>query len=199
LPDSVQEDCALVFEALHREPDPSIRLAAAISTAKIARGDIPPSALDMLLDGLVHPEQYNAHESEVIGMLSHRSILAVIKGMGPSGGMPMLLEALGQVQDPEIAHEVAATALMMAFETPDLSLYGRAYSLRGDRPEIQYWGGPKEGQKTAPDEAISDEQAAILNAILCSAPFWVTKTNLLSLFGLPDAKKALRTFLQRHP
>jgi hypothetical protein len=197
-PAATRHKSLATLEALLGASDAPIQLAAAIAIARVTGAATPANAVALLVHGLMHPERYSAYESDMIGMLSHHRILPVVRGMGLSAGIPVLVEALGQVEAPDTAHEVAAAALGMAFQGPDLDRYGRAYGHEGSRPTIHYWGGSEDSQTVTQHGGITDEQTTVLYAVLRSASFWETKTNLLSLFGLPGNRKTLERFVQQH-
>jgi hypothetical protein len=194
-PEDLRREYSRFFEDLVRhETFPGVRLAAAVSLAKVAPAGVSPEAVDMLADGLVNRENYRC---AVITPPVY-AILPAMLVLPPEGSVSTLGRALEAVRDSDTAHKIAVTLLTIAFGGEPLQERGAAYNQEGGVRKIEYWG-PHWLPKEVPPrrEAITELQRQALEDIANCDAFWTIRTNLLDIFGLPDTRDQLRDVIHR--
>ena len=99
-------------------------------------------------------------------------------------------------EDEETAHQIAVTALSLAFG--ELASDWQATRIwEGGTPRIEYWSRAMHAYEAPMRRRIDTRERVVLKALLECEPFWMIETNLLAVFGLPTTRPRLYHFLQQ--
>jgi hypothetical protein len=181
-------------------PAPALRFTAGLSLLHRAQDRAPEAAMHMLLDALratdvpwtlAERDAHMAREQtyypgfpwpETVSSAAIRGLMA----LGPARGVPAFCQALGGVQDPRTAHDLAKAVLQLALGFIPLDARSSIHS----QEAITYERLPADpGTLSLPLHA---HQKMAVAAVAASERYWEKPTNLHTLWGLPEDRAMMR-------
>ena len=191
-PEDQRRNAIRLLEAVfHDAPDKELALAAATALTEVTQITAPDEVIDMLIQGLA---DFDQHESGMI--YSKHNILPALQKLGSERSAAALFRALAVTQNEKVVHDIAASLLVLVFGHDPLKDHSRAFGKKDGVSMIKYWPPHWEPQAGPPRETITREQHQALEALANCDVFWQIETDLLSMFGLPNDRHALKSYLQ---
>ncbi|MBZ0285497.1 MAG: hypothetical protein K8L97_32505 [Anaerolineae bacterium] len=198
LPQDEIDACVRLLDGLLGAQNPPVaRLSAAVTRTQQAKANTPNEAVDILVEALVHEAAYKPTGQQPTFFSMLYSTQPVIRELGAMRGVPVMSRILAAATNSQTVHECGRDLLGMVFEDVDLSNWGTATQRKDGVRHIEYWYYFRPAPPIPPrSPSLTGLQQQALKAVVESDVFWETVSNLLSLFGLPTEREALRTFVR---
>lgn len=196
LPQAEIDACnQLLGDLLGTQNPPLVRLSAAVTRAHHAKANTPPEVIDILVDALVNEATYKTTGGLTAFSPVH-STRDVLEKLGTVHGLPTLSRVIATTPNTQTAHECGHDLLGLVFQDVNLRNWSTATQLKNGVRHIEYWHMFRPAPTISPRSSLTAQQQQALKAIAESDAFWGTVSNLLSVFGLPTEREALRQFLR---
>lgn len=198
LPQTELDACARLLDGLLGvQTPPVVRLSAAVTRTQQAKANTPHEAVDILVDALIHEATYKPTGQQPTFFSPLYSTQPVLSELGAVRGVPAMSRILVGATNSQTVHDCGRDLLGMVFEDVDLSNWGTAVQRKDGVQHIEYWYFFRPAPPIPPrSPSLNTLQHTALKAIAESDAFWETVSNLLSLFGLPTEREALRVFVR---
>ncbi len=197
LPQTEIELCTQLLDGLRRVQNlPLVRLSAAVTRTRQAKTDTPKDAVEVLIDGLVNEKVYRPVGKQSNFFAPVYSTQAVLRELGAVHGVPAISRVVAEATNTQTVHECGHDLLGLVFQDVDLGKWSTATQFVSGVRHIEYWNMFRQPLPSPRLPSLTAQQQQALTAIAESDAFWATVTNLLSLFGLPTEREALRQFLR---
>jgi hypothetical protein len=186
-----------LFEA---EEDPVLRLAAAVSVAKLAPTALTADMREVMIDGVIKPQSYAAYLTDTLENPVHQ-VLDTLQQLDSNDRTPLMLRALRETRSSGNAQSIALTLLVETFGQEPLQNYvrKRQHLLRGTQRINADLFMPIDGEENEVTlrEQLDAPAGELADAVLNSDAFWASPTNMLMVFGLPADRQSLMDYLEK--
>ena len=176
------------------ETDPALRLGAAITIAQLNADALTQDMVDVITDAVRDPLSYSEHVEDTLENPVHEA-LSVLLPLAPEQRTEAVLKAMRDTQDVANARSLALAALVEVFGGEPLE--GRT-PLRQVQPggvSVIYTAPPDTEDNVPLRTSLTDKQRLAVETILDNDAFWLVTSNLLTVFGLPEARRDLLEYL----
>lgn len=198
LPQAEIDACVRLLDGLlGAQTPPVVRLSAAVAWTQQAKANTPNEAVDILVDALINEAAYKPTGQQPSFFSPLYSMQPVLRELGAVRGVPIISRILAGATNSQTMHECGRDLLSMVFEDVDLRNWGTATQRKDGVRHIEYWYYFRPAPSIPPrSPSLMPLQHQALKAVVENDVFWETVSNLLSLFGLPTEREALRTFVR---
>lgn len=179
------------------ETDPTLRLASAISVAKLQSSALSQAMIDLIGDAISNPATYSTYVEDTLENPVHEA-LPTLLDLPAEKRTPIMLDALRATQDTGNARNLALGLLIHAFGQEPL----KSISLAQERRQGRNWAGAvieevqaERGERIPIRTELSPTQREIVEAIVESDTFWVAPGNILYFYGLPTSRSEMLEYL----
>jgi hypothetical protein len=188
------------FAALFaNETDPTLRLAAAISVARLNADRLSDDMLNVIADALSNPAPYSTYMEDTLENPIHEAMLTLLELPAPRRRAP-LMQCLRDTVDTINARNLALALFIEVFGTAPLE---NLKTVEPNRRTSRNWMGVVTDEASAQGEMVeiplrkelSDDQREALEVLIDSDAFWRAPGNLLYAFGLPTSRNLLLAYL----
>jgi hypothetical protein len=198
MPEAERAEYTGFFAGLfQQETDPTLRLGAAISVARLQASALSKEMLDLITDAIADPVPYSDYIEDTLENPVHEA-LATLLEMPSEQRRPPMLAAMRVTQDVSNARNLALGLLIDAFGREPLQHIQIAQVRRQGRN----WAGAvieevqaERGEMVPLRTALDAKQREAVEAIAEGDTFWVSPGNLLYFFGLPTSRRDILVFL----
>ena len=172
-----------------------VRITAAVFTASLLRGETPPFIVDYILDILVDGSQHRSSSYECRALFRNIQTRAIGQ-LGKQKGIPAIIHLLDHAYDPEVLTFAWLTALFLALPG-DKSIDDFSYMvIPSSRPSHTLHFTEQSPEDARIDiTALTEDQRAVLQALVRNDGIWKLNTNFHKEFSLPTTQEGLRSVL----